>query len=86
MAFDDPPIQPTRASCLPVMLGCGTIGFMGLLLTVATGGGFMWFIGALFVMLCVGAVHYVLWGHMMTEQAQEPPTESTDPQDERITR
>jgi hypothetical protein len=60
------------------MLGLISLGFFALLLIVATGGWFLWFMGAIALLVFFGCIHYLLWGQMMAAPARdEPPTDAT---------
>ena len=67
MAFDEPLPPDHRSSLLTVML---TIigGSLFLLVLFITCGGFIIPIGAIVTGIAVvGLIHYLLWGHSMTE-------------------
>ncbi len=57
-----------RGSCLSIMLTGGFVGFLVLLLAVATGG---WAFHVLWIAAAIGLfglIHYLLWGRMLQQQ------------------
>jgi hypothetical protein len=67
MQPDGDPYQEQRSACLPWMLGLFIIGFFGLLLSVATGGYFVYVAGVVVAVMGITAMHYALWGRMLDE-------------------
>ncbi len=67
MQADGDPYQEQRSACLPWMLGLFIIGFFGLLLSVATGGYFVYVAGVIVAVVGITAMHYALWGRMLDE-------------------
>lgn len=78
MEFDDPPPPDHRSSLLTVML---TVigGSLFLLVLFITCGGFIIHIGVVVGGVAViGLIHYLLWGHSMSEAVAEEREQEVD--------
>jgi hypothetical protein len=65
--YDDPERQ-RRGSCLTIMLTAGLVGFLLLLIVVATGG---WAVHVVWIgagIFLFGLIHYLLWGRLLLRQ------------------
>jgi hypothetical protein len=63
------------------MLGLFTIGFFGLLLSLATGGYFVYVVGAMAAVVLIGAMHYALWGRMLDESTAAEREKEQEPEE-----
>jgi high-affinity Fe2+/Pb2+ permease len=60
--------QQRRGNLLALMMAALFGGGFLLFLIVASGGFFVYVLGVVAVMAAVGFLHYVLWGHSLTQQ------------------
>ena len=80
-----------RGACVSLMITAMVVGFLALLLTVATGGWAFYIIGIGTAIFLFGTIHYLLWGRMMLQQTagdreEEPEEEPPAPGSNGITR
>ncbi len=64
----DNPAPSQREACLPWMLGFFFVGFGVLMLTVATGGFFVYILGVAGAVALVAGMHYALWGQRLDDK------------------